>query len=114
MTDLTDLEIDARIAAAGPKETFPAGRKLYVQVVNGRATMLMRFKSPATGKSRMMGLGGYTHRTLEQARDAIMAADKLLARGIDPIDERNVERAAVAASQVKFCLLYTSDAADDL
>lgn len=52
------------------------------------------FRYQRHGKERMMGLGSAAVVSLDDARVAALAARQLLAKGIDPINQRQAERDA--------------------
>jgi integrase len=56
----------------------------------------LRFTSPATGRQRDAGLGTYPETSIADAREKALAMRKILVGGIDPIEQRNRERDAVA------------------
>ena len=80
--------------------TYPDGGNLYLTVTaTGSRRWVFKYKTrrPAgTGSkhrlSREMGLGSWPDIGLAKARDLAGAARKLLADGIDPIDNRRTER----------------------
>jgi integrase len=80
------------------------GRGLYLRVADEhRRTWVFRYSFG--GKERFMGLGRFGDVSLAEARDLAQAARRLLARGKDPIQARQAERAALAAhsaAQVAF------------
>jgi integrase len=80
------------------------GGGLYLQVSrSGGRSWIFRFQR--NGKRRFMGLGSADVITLAEARDKAIDARRLLANGIDPIDQRGAERAAArieAAKAVSF------------
>lgn len=63
---------------------------LYLQPAKkvGAGKFYMRFVSPVSGKRRDMGLGTYPELGLADARRRAMDARELIARGIDPIENR--------------------------
>lgn len=61
----------------------------------GAGKWLFRFVSPITGKRRDMGLGSYPETSILEVSKLGISALELLAKNLDPIDERN------AASQSK-------------
>lgn len=61
-------------------------------------------------KRREIGLGGYPDVTLAQARERARETKDLIYRGVDPIEQRNVARAALHAAQRRG--LTFSDAVD--
>ena len=72
------------------------GGGLYLRVRDGeRRTWLFRYK--LHGKARWMGLGALTDVSLAEAREAAMAARKLVRQSVDPIEARRARRAEQAA-----------------
>jgi integrase len=72
------------------------GDGLWLHVVTaGRRSWLFRYQRH--GKARAMGLGGFPAVSLADARGKAEAARRLLAAGIDPIDQREAARQAEAA-----------------
>jgi integrase len=73
---------------------------LYLQVTaSGARSWLLRFE--LNGKERMMGLGSCAIFTLAHARERAREARRLIADGIDPLTQRQAERAAAAAAAAK-------------
>jgi integrase len=64
----------------------------------GQAKWILRFVSPVSGKRRDMGFGAYPEVGIVHAREAGNLARKAIARGQDPIDERQTEKAARACA----------------
>lgn len=58
----------------------------------------LRFTSPATGKRRDAGLGTYPETSIADAREKALSMRKILDGGVDPIEQRNRERNAVAVA----------------
>lgn len=73
---------------------YPDGAGLYLQITRGGSRSWI-FRYGLNGRVRHMGLGRSDLVTLSQARKASAAAAALKARGIDPIDARKAERAAL-------------------
>jgi integrase len=72
------------------------GGGLYVQVRGPYArSWIFRFKR--NGTTHLMGLGPLDLVTLAEAREAALAARKLVRQGINPIDRRRAQRAENAA-----------------
>lgn len=72
------------------------GGGLYLQVRDAeRRTWIYRYT--LAGKARWMGLGSEGDVSLAKAREAAMAARKLVRQGVDPIERRRSERAGGAA-----------------
>jgi integrase len=70
------------------------GLVLHV-VTKDRRNWLFRYARG--GRERWMGLGNVEIVSLSEAREAALAARKLLAKGIDPIDQRRSDKKAAAA-----------------
>lgn len=81
------------------------GGGLYLQVSKGAdpkappKSWLFRFMMQR--KAYEMGLGSYDAFTLAEARDLALEKLRLVKRGINPIDERKAERAAILAATAK-------------
>ncbi|HYD86795.1 MAG TPA: integrase arm-type DNA-binding domain-containing protein [Vitreimonas sp.] len=93
----------AEVSAARPPAMLHDGGGLYLKVEPGaepqgvaQRSWLLRYTAPATSKRRWMGLGSADAVTLKQARTAADAARKQLEAGLDPIDQRRLEKAAAA------------------
>ena len=88
---------------------YPDGQGLYLQVSpSGAKSWILRYQHAA--RRRYMGLGGIAAVGLADARRKALAARKLLADGLDPLEEGRalaVAKAADAAKAVTF-----RDAAD--
>jgi integrase len=76
------------------------GGNLWINVAGKSRTWSIRFKSPITGKRREMGIGSARDVSLATARDLASEARKLLRDGIDPIDHRKKEKAALSRPAV--------------
>ena len=86
---LTALKI-ARVRKPG---RYGDGGGLVLQVSKwGTKSWLFRYER--NGRERQMGLGPLHTISLADARELATEKRKLLLRGLDPIDERNTERAA--------------------
>ena len=93
-----------KLAAAKVKNLGPGmhgdGHGLWLHVgTPQRRNWLFRYQRH--GKARAMGLGGFPAVSLADARNKAEAARKLLAAGIDPIDQREAERQAEAAEKAQ-------------
>lgn len=65
------------------------GAGLYLQVTKRGRSWIYRFKSPVSGKTRDMGLGGATHTyNLTRARELATEARGQVKAGVDPIEAR--------------------------
>lgn len=95
-----------KVKNAKPGERLADGDGLRLDVdQHGNGSWIFRFKSPATGKERFMGLGPARTVTLAAARDAAGKARALVRDGVDPIDDRKEKRTAAkveAARTVTF------------
>jgi integrase len=82
---------------------FGDGGGLWLQVTRGaagRASRSWLFRYTVDGRRREMGLGSLITISLSEAREAALQCRKQVLAGIDPIEQRRVERAAqVAASK---------------
>lgn len=69
------------------------GKGLMLRVKpSGAKLWLLNYSRPHTGKRTNIGLGAYPEITLADAREKREAARKLLAKQIDPKEQRDVER----------------------
>jgi integrase len=78
------------------------GAGLYLNVsATGSRSWIFRFMAP-TGKRRVraMGLGSVNDATITEARDKVVELRRLVASGIDPIDQRARDRGARRAGVV--------------
>ncbi len=88
---LTDTQIkNAKPRAKEYNLSDGGGLALRVKP-NGTKLWLLNYPRPYTGKRTNMGLGGYPTVTLAEAREKRDAARKLLAKNIDPNEQRNEE-----------------------
>ena len=69
---------------------------------NGRGAWKLRFTSPVTKKRRDLGLGTFPDVGIADARDAASAAQRLVAAGKDPIDERKSAASAAVVETLTF------------
>ena len=85
-------QLSARKVAAAKKPRFYGdGGGLYLQVSQyGTKSWVFRFKM--NGKPRDMGLGSINTFTLKEARELARECRQLVARGIDPIEDRRAKR----------------------
>jgi integrase len=97
-----------KLSGADLKRSKPGlhgdGGGLWLQVTRGAAGHPSRswlFRFTVAGRRREMGLGPVITVGLAEAREAALAARKLLHAGIDPIERRKAERAARAAVATK-------------
>ncbi len=73
-----------------------SGLYLYVNDAEGRSWVL---RTMIAGKRRHLGLGGYPSVTLAQAREKARAARDSVAKGIDPIREKQEAASALRAQE---------------
>jgi integrase len=79
---------------------YADGHGLYLQVSPSRtASWIFRYQH--AGRRRYMGLGGLTTVTLADARRRALTARKVLAEGLDPLEEGRALAAARAADAAK-------------
>src|SRR6478672_857171 len=73
------------------------GNGLWLRVVTpSRRSWVFRYQRQ--GKAREMGFGAFPAVSLAEAREKSQAVRKLLANGIDPLDQRQAERQASEAA----------------
>ncbi len=71
---------------------------LVLQITeNGAKSWILRYR--INGKRRHLGLGSYPSVTLAMARDRAREQRDLIWRGVDPLDQRNAERVALATER---------------
>jgi integrase len=88
---LTDKKVAALKPRATPYKVFD-GRGMYVWVSPTAKAWRLRFKFD--GKERLMSLGDASDVDCEEARNRRDAARKLIAKGIDPVEQRRNEKTA--------------------
>lgn len=99
MANLTTKTVDKLIRLGNPGLTSD-GQSLYLKVTKtGNASWIFRFK--LNGRSRDMGLGSYPEVSLAQARDATANARRQTIEGIDPLEARKTEQAAIVAEEIR-------------
>jgi integrase len=87
---LTDLAV--RNAKPGPRlQKLSDGRGLQLHIPP-TGSRLWRWAYRFDGKQKLMALGVYPDISLAQARQAADAARKLLATGVDPMDQRKADK----------------------
>jgi integrase len=79
---------------------YADGGGLYLQVAGGAAKSWI-FRFTLRGKAREMGLGSVVDMPLAEARERAGDCRRLLRDGIDPIEQRRVERARAALADAK-------------
>jgi integrase len=92
-----------RTAKAG---MHPDGGGLYLRVTTGangaiNRYWLFRYAHRGTGKDRQLGIGPLDTVTLAAARTATKQYRQQLLAGLDPIEQRNAERASRAVAEAK-------------
>jgi integrase len=81
------------VARAKRPGLYPDGGNLYLQVgPSGSKSWLFRFT--LNGRARAMGLGAQADISLAEARSWAVTCRRQLHEGIDPIEARNIQRAA--------------------
>jgi len=99
MTRITNLR--ARKIGPGDKPVADGtirGLRLEPGSAKGQGKWILRFVSPVTGRRRDMGLGAYPAVGVADVRARGTAARQSIASGKDPIEEREADRAARAAT----------------
>jgi len=89
-------ETAAAIIAADRPGRYIDGLNLYLQIKNGGASWLFRYRHRGTGKLVELGLGPARVVSLAQARDRAKTFNDMLAADEDPRATRQSKRAAVA------------------
>jgi integrase len=79
---------------------YADGGGLYLQVAGGAAKSWI-FRFTLRGKAREMGLGSVADMPLAEARERAGACRRQLRDGIDPIEQRKVERARAVLADAK-------------
>ena len=92
------------VGRATKPSLYPDGQGLYLQVSpSGSKSWILRYQH--AGRRRYMGLGGVAAVGLADARRKALAARKMLAEGLDPLEEGRalaVAKAAEAAKAITF------------
>jgi integrase len=93
------------VAKASEPGMYGDGGGLWLQITasknGGRPNKSWLFRYAVGSRTREMGLGSLATVSLAEARDAALASRKLRLAGHDPIEVRNAERTAKAASTIK-------------
>jgi integrase len=100
MYQLTDVAVRKAKPGAKPKK-LTDGHGLYLHIAPSGGK-LWRFTYRFGGKQKLIALGAYPDVALAQARERHGAARKLLADGIDPMEQRKAERAKQKARSTTF------------
>jgi len=93
-----------QVETAAPGRAYPDGGGLYLRVSDtGNRKWELRYVSPSTGKRVDMGLGSANkgHVGLATARELAAAAREIVVKGLDPVAERDREKADRAARSPK-------------
>jgi integrase len=89
---LTTKKIES-LLKAGRNARMLDSQGLHLQIRGpGRASWILRYVSPLTGKTREMGLGAFEQCGLAQARVKAAEARVLVSKGIDPIEAKKPAR----------------------
>jgi integrase len=88
-TVLASLEPEAKEY----REAYGVDRLYFAVIPSGKKRWDMRYKKPATEKWAWLGLGSYPDVSVKQARAKAAAVMALLEKGIDPIEQREADRA---------------------
>jgi len=101
------------IAAIDTPGRYPDGHGLYLQVTAGSKSWVLRYER--AGRERMMGLGALHLVGLAEARKRAHRARMLLLDGLDPLAEKQAQRAVKAVPTITFkqaAKTYYKDHAD--
>ncbi|MFO1158053.1 MAG: integrase arm-type DNA-binding domain-containing protein [Reyranellaceae bacterium] len=89
-----------RIQSIATPGMFADGNGLYLQVApSGSKSWVFRFQ--INGRRRDMGLGSLDVLGLADAREKAVTARRLVANGLDPIEQRATQKAAVVVAAAK-------------
>jgi integrase len=85
---------------------YADGGGLYLQITTGTdeqayRSWIFRYRPAGAKRDRYMGLGSLSTVGLSQARELALRHRRQRIEGIDPLEQRNAERAAASASQLK-------------
>jgi len=92
---------DTKIRSLSKKGMHADGDRLYLQV-SSRHGKSWLFRWKIEGKTRYSGLGSYPAVTVKAAREAAGNCNRLLAEGLDPIEEKKKAKAEKEASKNTF------------
>lgn len=99
LTEKGILAAIREVKAAGKDRTINDGKGLRLLVrVDGSA--LWRFRCWMAGREKLLGLGTYPDTGLALARDKAEELRKLIAAGVDPVEQRRDDRAQQAMEAV--------------
>ena len=119
MSNLTIRKIGAARPVAGKTvrlwDDDPRGFGVYLKPSGGKA-FFVQYRSPVTQKKRRYTICQYGTLTLDQARTEARKILARVAKGEDPLDnrERSREAARIAVNVADFCDQYHSDAVQGL
>lgn len=94
MSKLAPNQLTARKVDTLKDGSYSDGGNLWITVSGKSKVWSIRYKSPITGKRREMGIGPLRDVTLAEARDKATQARRAIREGIDPIQQREEQRAA--------------------
>ena len=86
-----------RVRSLAEPGRYGDGKGLWLQVRDKEHKSWL-FRYTVGGRQRQMGLGPISDVTLAEARDAALAARKMLRTGQDPINDKRAGKAALAAA----------------
>lgn len=81
---------------------YADGGNLYLSVRRNSRSWVFRFKSPTTGKIRMLGLGSLPDVTLECARELSRQSRDMLKEELDPLQQKRIGRLEVIQNRKIF------------
>jgi Arm DNA-binding domain len=90
-----------KVARAKRPGMYADGGSLYLRVAPGGSKQWIFRYAASTGRMRDMSLGAVHTFSLAEARERATEARKLRADGIDPLDHKRAQRAALRAADAK-------------
>jgi integrase len=90
-----------RIKSLKRDGNYADGGGLYLTVAKDGRNKSWLFRYASGGRERWMGLGPIETVTLAEAREAALQCRKLRQQGVDPIEQRNAQRAAAKVAAAK-------------
>ncbi|MFB3082023.1 MAG: tyrosine-type recombinase/integrase, partial [Gammaproteobacteria bacterium] len=96
--ELTPLEVKRKKKRGLHSVGGVAGLHLQIQASGARSWIL---RAVVGNKRRDIGLGGFPDVPLAEAREAARQARKLIRDGIDPVEARKAQKAALLASHAR-------------
>lgn len=100
MYQLTETAVKKAKPEPQPQKLFD-GRGLYLHIAP-TGSKLWRYAYRFNGKQKLMALGAYPDVSLAQARDRHAQARKVLAGGVDPMEQRKAVKESQDAKQTTF------------